>query len=204
MGRYLQPAQLYAYLFGTSGTIPAGGGTISADQQALMGSAINEAERFIDDHTRRNFAGSAGTMYYNRYTQQTNLVGQAFYLDEDLHSLTGLVNGDGQVIPTGSVWLEPRDKPPYRILKLKSQYAWVWNTDSDMIISGTWGFSTTPPAAIVGATEQLAAYYYRLKDVGPGDVSGFPEGGEVTYSKGIPDTVKYLLSPYRSRSGGRV
>ena len=205
MGRYLGTLQLYAYLFGTSGTIAQGGGTITVDQQSLMGSAINEAERFIDDYTRRNFAGTAGSVYYNRFTQQSQMAGQAFYLDQDLHTLTGVVNGDTTTIPVGSVWTEPRNAgPPYRMLRLKSQYSWVWNTDSDMIVSGTWGFGTVAPAAIVSATEQLAAYYYRLKDVGPGDISGFSEGGEVTYPKGVPDTVKFLLSPYRSRTGGRI
>lgn len=179
-------------------------GTQAQAQDGILQMCIDDAESFIDAHTRRNFAGSAGTMYYNRFTQATNLRGQAFYLDEDLHSLTGVINGDTTVIPAGSVWLEPRDKPPYRILRLKSQYAWVWNTDSDVIVSGTWGFSTVVPPAVKEAAVQLAMYYFRLKDTGPGDVSGFPEGGEVTYPKGIPDTVKYLLSPYRSRSGGRV
>lgn len=205
MGRYLGTVQFQAYLFGTSGTIAQGGGTVSPEQQALMGSAINEAERMIDDYTRRNFAGTSGTAYYNRYTQQFQLVNQAFYLDQDLHTLIGVVNGDTTTIPTGSVWTEPRNAgPPYRILRLKSQYVWVWNTDTDMIVSGTWGFSTVPPAAIVGATEQLAAYYYRLKDAGPSGVTGFSEAGEPNYPPGIPDTVKYLLSPYRSRSGGRI
>ena len=205
MGRYLGTAELYAYVFGTSGTVAAGGGTISGDQQALLGSAIYEAESAIDAYTRRNFAGTAGTAYYNRFTQNDQVVGQALYLDQDLHTLVGVINGDSRTIPIGSVWTEPRNVgPPYRVLRLKSQYVWIWNTDSDVIISGTWGFGTVPPSAIVSATKQLAAFYYRLKDVGAGGVSGFTEGGETTTPPGMPDTVRYLLSPYRSRSGGRI
>lgn len=179
-------------------------GTQGQDQDGLIQMCIDDAERMIDDYTRRNFAAQPGTMYYNRFTQQAQLIGQAFYLEEDLHTLVGIVNGDTTTIPVGSVWTEPRDKPPYRILRLKSQYAWVWNTDSDMIVSGSWGFSTVAPGAIKEAAVQLSMYFYRLKDVGPTDVSGFSEAGEVTYPKGMPDTVKYLLSPYRSRSGGRI
>lgn len=204
MGRYVEAAQLYAYLFGTSGTIPAGNGTITADQQALLGSAILQAEAAIDSYTRRTFVGAPGTHYLSRF-EQDMVRGQALYLNTDLHTLVALQNGDGQTIPVGSVWLEPRNEgPPYRILRLKSQYVWVWNTDSDVIVSGTFGYGTVPPDDIISATVQLSAYLYRLKDVGPGGVTGFQEGGEVTYPPGMPDTIKVLLSPYRSRSGGVV
>lgn len=204
MGRYLSETELRAYLFGTSGTIAQGGGTIASDQQALMGSAIWEAESAIDNHTRRNFLGTAGTYYVNRFGQD-RVVGQALYLSRDLHTLVGVVNGDGQVIPTGSAWLEPRNEgPPYRIVRLKSSYVWVWNTDSDLVLSGTFGFGTVVPDDIRNATKQLAAYLFRLKDIGPGGVTGFQEGGEVTYPPGMPDTVRIILEKYRSRSGGMV
>lgn len=204
MGRYVGTAELYAYIFGTSGTIAKGGGTISADQQALLGTAINNAEAAIDAYTRRNFVGTPGTHYINRF-EQDKVRGQALYLESDLFSLVALQNGDTTNIPTGSVWLEPRNEgPPYRILRLKSQYVWVWNTDSDVIISGTWGFSTVAPNDIQQATVRLAAHYYRLKDQGFNDMTGFPEAGEVQIGRGMPDDVRYLLNPYRSRSGGVV
>ena len=204
MGRYLGTSELFAYLFGTSGTIVGGGGTITADQQSLLGSSILEAESAIDDHTRRTFVATPGTHYLNRF-EQTNVVGQALYINTDIYSLVAVQNGDGQDIPLGSVWLEPRNEgPPFRIVRLKSSYVWVWNTDSDVILSGSFGYSTTPPAAIVSATKQLAAYLYLLKDVGPGGVTGFSEGGEVTYPPGMPDTVRIILEKYRSRSGGVV
>ena len=56
------------------------------------------------------------------------------------------------------------------------------------------------------AAVRYAAYLYRGKDNGFGanDVTGFPEGGEVPVVQGIPQDVRYLLAPYRSRSGGIV
>jgi hypothetical protein len=204
MGRYILESELQAYLFGTTGTIAFGGGTISPTQQALMGTAINNAEAAIDSYTRRNFAGTAGTYFVNRFGQE-RVAGPALYLSRDLYSLVGVVNGDSQTIPVGSTWLEPRNEPPpYRIVRLKSSNVWVWNTDSDLIISGTWGYSVTPPADIQQATVRLAAYLYRLKDVGVADVSGFPEAGEVTLPKGLPDDVRLILERYRSRSGGAI
>lgn len=179
-------------------------GTQGADQDGLMQVCIDDAEDFIDAHTRRNFLGTAGTHYINRF-EQRNVVGQALYINSDLHTLTALLNGDTTTIPVGSVWLEPRNEgPPYRILRLKSSYVWVWNTDSDVIISGTFGYGTVVPPAIKEATTQLAQYYFRLKDAGPGGVTGFTEGGEVTYPPGVPDTVRAIIDKYRSRSGGAV
>lgn len=179
-------------------------GTQAQDQDGLMQMCVDDAEDFIDAHTRRNFAGTAGTYYANRFAQD-KVVGQALYLTRDLHTLTALQNGDSTTIPLGSVWLEPQnDGPPYRILRLKSSYAWVWNTDSNVIVSGTFGYGTAAPPAIKEAAVQLAQYYYRLKDTGPGGVTGFQDGGEVTYPPGMPDTIRIIIEKFRSRSGGVV
>ncbi|HEX6293359.1 MAG TPA: hypothetical protein VFZ66_29530 [Herpetosiphonaceae bacterium] len=180
-------------------------GSLGTEQDGLLQDCLDRAEGAISAYTRRSFAGTAGTVYYNRFSGG-QVAGAAFYLDQDLYSLTGVYNGDGQTIPVGSVWLEPRNEgPPYRIVRLKSAYVWVWNTDSDVVFSGTWGYSTTPPADIQQATVRYAAYLYRGKDQGGmTDVAGFQEGGEVTIISGIPQDVRYLLAPYRSRTGGAV
>lgn len=180
-------------------------GTLGQAQDGLLQDCINRAESAIDDYTRRNFAGTAGTYFVNRFGQG-NVRGQALYLDTDLYSLTGVVNGDAQTIPVGSVWLEPRNEgPPYRILRLKSTYVWVWNTDSDVIISGTFGYSTVPPESIKQAAVRYAAHLFRQKDSsGPDNTAGFPEAGQVQHPEGMPSDVRWLLSPYRSRSGGAV
>lgn len=205
MSVYAGTNSLVNYLFGTqSGTISAIGGTLTPSMLQLMQDSLDEAESSINDYTRRNFAGTAGTVYVNRYSQRF-VQNQALYLQNDLHTLVSLTNGDSQNIPVGSVWLEPRNAgPPYRLLRLHSAYVYVWNTDSDVIVAGTFGFSTVPPAAIKMATVELAAWYYRLKDVGYTEVAGLAAAGEVTYPKSLPDHVRGKLDPYRSRSGGVV
>jgi hypothetical protein len=178
-------------------------GGLGTAQDGLLTDCLLEAEGFIDAYTRRDFAGTAGTVYYSRWT--ANVAGPALYLDRDLVELTGLINGDGQTIPVGSVWVEPRNQgPPYRVLRLYSSYVYSWNTDSEITVSGTWGFSTRAPEDIRGAAVRLAAFRYRLKDVGPGDVAGFAEAGETTIAKGLPEEIKFVLAPYRSKSGGVV
>lgn len=194
--RYISLDDLRDYVASTS--------AIGTATDGLLTDSILRAESAIDDYTRRNFVGTAGTYYVSRY-EQRRVVNHALYLDQDLHTLISLTNGDTQVIPVGSVWVEPRNSgPPYRILRLKSSYVYVWNTDSDVIIAGTWGFSTVPPAAIQQACVRLAAQYYRLKDVGITGVAGESSMGEVQYPPGIPEDVKIILNPYRSRSGGAV
>lgn len=194
MGRYVGTTDVLTYL-----------SIVGTTENGLISECIDRAEGAIDAYTRRNFAGTAGTLLFNRYQDARRVRENALYLDSDLLTLDYLQNGDGQVIPLGSVWLEPRNLPPYRAVRLKSAYVWTWNTDDDVIVAGTLGFSRTPPDDIQQATVRLAAYYYRQKDVGAmSDVAGFQDAGNVPIAKGMPDDVRYLLAPYRSRTGGAI
>ena len=196
MSRYITLWQLRDYISPNA--------ALGTTQDGLLQSCIDRAEAAIDAYTRRNFVGSVGTILVNRY-EQDRVTRQALWVDQDVHTLISLTNGDGQNIPVGSVWLEPREGPPYRALRLKSNYVWVWNTDSDVIVVGTLGYGTVAPADVQQATIRTAAYYFRGKDQsGFSDVAGFPEGGEQTIISGIPQDVRYLLSPYRSRTGGMI
>lgn len=201
MGRYIGTAQLGTYL---NQAIPFAG-TFGSAQQQLFSDCIDRAEAAIDIYTRRIFVGTPGTVYMNRF-EQTQVAASALYLDQDLHTLVSITNGDTQVIPVGSVWLEPRNQgPPYRIIRLKSSYVWNWNTDADVTIAGTFGYSTVAPADIQQATVRYAAHLYRAKDSqDPTNTSGWPEGGEQQIPQGMPSDVRYILSPYRSKTGGAV
>jgi len=191
----------YASL-GTLRQYLSAGGALGTTDNALLTNCLVRAERQIDDYTRRVFVAEPGTSYYG-WAEAERARGKALWLDRDLYRLQALYNGDGGTIPVGSVWTEPRNEgPPYRILRLMSGYAWTWSTDRDVIVVGTWGYSLTPPASIVQATVRLAAHLYRQKDVGVTDVAGFEAGGEVTYAGGMPRDVMWLLSPFRSRTGG--
>jgi hypothetical protein len=195
MSRYVSLLSFREYLSSTN--------DLGTSQDGLLQDCLDNAESQIDGYTRRNFLGTAGTYYVNRYDQAVR--SQALYLREDICALVSLTNGDGQVIPVGSVWLEPRNSgPPWRMLRLHSSYVYVWNTDSDVIVAGTFGFGTVVPPDIAEATKQLAAFYFRGKDIGPMDVSGNQDVGQVVYPRGMPDTVKMLIDKYRSRTGGAV
>lgn len=197
--RYLTLSALRDYL--------SNNGDLGTAQDGLLTDCILRAESGIDSYTRRSFGTTLGTHYLSRY--ESDMVrNQALYLNTDLYGIVGgtIWNGDGQVIPVGSTWLEPRNEgPPFRIIRLRSSYVWTWNTDESIAIPGAWGFTPYAPDDIQQAVVRWAAYLYKQKDVGLTDVSGFQDaGGEVTVAKGMPDDVRYLLAPYRSRTGGVV
>src|SRR5687768_16141701 len=95
MSRYAGTIQLINYQFGTltTGTIGAIGGTLTPSVLQLMQDSLDEAESAINDYTRRQFAGTAGTYYVNRYSQRF-VQNQAMYLQTDLHTLVSVTNGD--------------------------------------------------------------------------------------------------------------
>jgi Phage gp6-like head-tail connector protein len=192
VSRYATLNELKRYLQ-ISGTI----------DDALLQECLDRAEGVIDAHTRRAFVGTAGTRFFNRY-ESDRVRSNTFYLQEDLHTLTQLILGDGQNVPIGSVWLQPREGPPYRGVQLKSQYVYTWNTDQDMVMVGTWGVGTVAPPDIQHATIRQAMYEYRSKDVGPTDVIGNDTLGQQQAARGMPKDVYDILQKYRSRSGGVV
>lgn len=189
----------YASLWETKRYLAIDGTT----DDALIQESLVRAEALIDAHTRRAFVGTAGTRFFNRFTQD-NIRNNAFYLAEDLFSLTALTLGNGQSVPVGSVWLEPRAGPPYRALRLRSSYVYTWNTDTDMEIVGTWGYGTIAPFDITQATIRLAAQVYRQKDQSVTDTVGNDALGVQQMPRGLPRDVYDILEKYRSRSGGAL
>ena len=200
----------YAVLADFRRYLSANNNDLSGDEDDLLTDCLVIAERQVDNYTRRNFAATTGTVYYSRWTALIR--NTALYLadGDELYNLPAdgtVFSGDGRRIPRGSIWLEPRNAgPPYKVLRLYSPFVWVFNTDGEIAIPGTWGFSVTAPADIQSATLELAAYIYRSKDVGPGqgDIAGFDQAGQVVIPRGIPESVRRRIEPYRRRSGGVV
>ena len=202
----IQQRPRYATLADMRRYLSANNDDLSGAEDDLLTDCLTIAENQIDEYTRRNFVAEAGTRHYSRWV--ANVRNTALYLEDgvELYALpqNGTVfGGDGRSIPVGSIWLEPRNAgPPYKILRLFSQFVWIWNTDGEIAIPGTWGFSLTAPPAIQSATLELAAYVYRMKDTGVTDVAGFDQAGQMTIPRGIPESVRRRIEPYRSRSGG--
>lgn len=118
--------------------------------------------------------------------------------DADLLAITGITNGDETTISSTSYWLEPRNAgrsgQPYRYLRLRSDESWVFNTDGEVSITGTWGYSTGPDGTIVNAVKETARFVLNLRDSQVFDVTASPEIGVITVPKGMPQHVKVALS----------
>jgi hypothetical protein len=181
-------------------------GVEGTTDDALLYEFLGRATAQIRAYTRRELYGTTqGTVLINYHDAQRVLSGQRLYLPKDLYALGSVINGDGQVIPVGSVWTEPRNEgPPYRMLMLKTTYVWTWNTDADVQIVGGWGYGTVAPQDVEEATFELAAHMYRAKDTGVTETAGYEPAGEVQYAQGMPQSVRWKLAPYRSRTGGAV
>lgn len=114
--------------------------------------------------------------------------------DADLLSVDTLTNGEGTTISSGSYWLEPRNKAPYRYIRLKSDESWVFNTDGEVSIAGTWGFSSAADGEIADCVKQTAKYKLDVRASQTFDVTAMPEIGQIAIPKGMPANVKIGLS----------
>lgn len=116
------------------------------------------------------------------------------WLGKDLLSVSTLTNGDESAISSTGYWLEPRNDPPYQWVHLKTSEQWNFNTDGEISVAGTWGFSTSADATIQQLAKEMTAYLYRLKDTQVFDVTANPEAGVITIPKGVPAHIKIALN----------
>jgi len=154
-------------------------------------SAIDAAQKGIESQCKTRFEGSTGTRYYReqdlKYLPDIGPGTQkVLWLGEDLLSVSTLTNGDATAVSSTSYWLEPRNKPPYQYIRLRTDESWVFNTDGEVEVAGTWGTSTAADAMVREVTREYAAYLYRLKDSQVFDTIAQPDMGIITIPQGLP------------------
>ena len=169
-----------------------------ADDVKLV-DAIDDAQSYIEDTTNRRFEANTETRYYRRAAISPEN-SRLLEVDEDLLTVTELLNGDADntEIVAGNFWLYPRNFRPYSGILLKTNITPFWQFDTDywVEVTGTWGYSATPPGDILRACKHLAAFYYRTKDSQVFDVTAIPEAGVITIPQGVPATVTRILKRY--------
>jgi hypothetical protein len=167
-------------------------GVTGSGDDALLETLLDRATSLIDTYTGYTFAAVAATRIY----QSDNLYGDTLYLDSLLISVTKVTDGQQNEICSDSYVLLPRSGPRYHAIKLIDS-SWNEADNGDVAqITGTWGWSETPPDDIVHACVRLAAFLYRQKDAQVFDVAAFPEAGVITLPRGIPADVKLILDKY--------
>ena len=166
----------------------------------LLQEAIEAAQTYIESQTNRVFEAAPLTKYYLKDALD-NDDSTLLHLGADCLTVTTLTNGDSAATPIvlANYWLLNRNLgPPYHWIKLKTNTGiyWEWDTDYWVSVTGTWGYSTTPPGDIKEACKELAAFAYRKKDSQVFDVTAIPGAGVITIPQGIPATVTRIIDRY--------
>jgi len=188
--------------------------TTTADVKAYLGISgggdddlievlIDAAQAYIDAETGRTFEASSNTSKY--FDCAAPFVdGRTLYFGEwEAASIDSVTNGDGDTIDSSYYVTLPRNTTPYYGIKLlgSSGLSWTYIDDPESAIevSAKWAYSASPPDDIVHATKELAAYLYRQKDAQVFDTTAFPEAGVIQVPKGVPMTVRLIISRYRKK-----
>lgn len=186
----------------TVADVKALAGAISVSDDALLGTLVTRASAMIDTWTRRTFKAATGTRYY---TPGVDTQGLTLFLDYDLLSVSALVNGDGTTIASADYVLFPPNVERKDRIKLKISSALTWTYDDDpegaISVTGSWGYSATPPADIVQVAARLALWLYRQREA-PFNKIGNVLTGEYEVPTALPADVKALLVPYRRYAWG--
>ena len=175
-------------------------GIVEDDDDTLIQDAIDDAVSYIEAETDRDFEATSDTKYFESDAIDPHN-SRLLHLDDDLMTLTTLTNGDSSAtaITSADYDLMPRNSTPYHAIRLTqngSSY-WEFDTDYEVSVLGTWGYSTTPPADIKRAVTVLASYFYHQKDSQVFDTTAIPEAGVITIPAGIPATVTKVIGKYR-------
>lgn len=172
----------------------------AATDDTLLTGLITRASGIIDEYTARYFEAQTLTRYFDAVGPHIDA--RMLFVDQDLLTVTGLVNGDGSAITSGQYVLRPSNSPPYYGIALKSNagVSWTYTGDPEEAISvtGTWGYSATPPGNVVQAAIRLTAWLYRQRDTNDqGDrVVTSPAAGTTIYPARLPQDIRDLLAPY--------
>jgi hypothetical protein len=193
---YVTAAQLRAYLR-----------ISSTDDDALLGSAAAQAQRYIEAKTSRVFEASADTtrkftpvMSWNNGDLTDS---RTLSFDDDLCALTSITNGDGSSISLSDVELLPLNRrPAYAVTLISDTVAWTYSGSSPVgkvLITGKWAYSLTAPQDIYEATLQLAEHLYKSPDASAYTQAVMSTDGVPLIPPGIPARVNKVIATYARR-----
>lgn len=182
----------------TAADVKAYLGISTAGDDTLISSLITRAVGVIESYTGRKFEAASSTKYFS----SKSVEGRYLLLwGEDLLTVTELTNGDGDEIEAADYRLEPRNGTPKYYIRLNEDVSWTFDdSDSEISVAGTWGYSATVPADIAHACIRLTAFLYRQKDTSADIDRAMVTGDGVTIMpSAIPQDVKSILDNYRRR-----
>jgi hypothetical protein len=168
--------------------------TANTEDDALLSGYIGAAQSAIDGYCGRSFEATTATRRYGVASIKVADGRTYLRLDADLLSVTALTNGDGSAIsPLHCLLLQP-NMPPYWGIRLKDGLAWTFpGLDAEVVVSGTWGYSMTPPALIVEAAREYVHFLYHSPDQRRNVKAGAPRADM------LPSHVAQLISSFVRR-----
>lgn len=124
--------------------------------------AVDSGARAVEGLLHRVLYPRTATRYFD-YPGDTYARSWRIWLERyDLISVTSVTNGDGTVVPTGNLFLEPQDGPPYDRLEINrgtvSTFASGTTVQRAVAVTGVWGWSLDEETAgtaveVLDATE---------------------------------------------------
>jgi hypothetical protein len=185
---YATTAELKTYLGITGDT-----------DDGLIAGLLDRATEAIDNYTGRTFNASTATAR-TFDAIGPHISGPTLWLDKDACAFSSVTNGDGVSVSASEYVTIPRNGAPYHGLRLKTSSGKVWTYSTDwegaITVTANWGYSTTPPADIVQACVQYAAFMYRKKDAPMQDITAIEAGVAIT-PVAVPGDVRAILDHYK-------
>ena len=179
----------------------------STSDDALLGSAAAQAQRYIEAKTNRVFESAADTT--RKFTPVMSWNGgdltdlKTLSFDDDLCALTSITNGDGTAITLSDVALLPLNRrPAYAVTMLSDPIAWTYTGSSPVgkvLVTGKWAYSLTAPSDIYEATLSLGAHLYKSPDTSAYTAAVMSTDGVPLMPPGIPARVNKVIATYARR-----
>jgi len=166
-------------------------GITGTSEDALLTRLLDAATEMIARHCERSFEAVNATKVVRREQYALGV----FFLPDDLLSLTQVVTDKGDTL------LPAHFQPlaaPARLLRLRHD-APGWSMDYSVDVTGTWGYSTTPPKDIEQACVRLAGWLYRQKDAQTFDLIGEAGLNQASVQSSVPRDILQQLEPYLVR-----
>ena len=167
--------------------LKAYGNITTSDDDDVLDVLLSAAAELINGHCGRVFLIAAST---DRTFRRRNgdWDGRTLWFGAELAELVS-VTGTPTVIKL------PENDPPYTRMQLDPADVVGWADPT--VVNGYWGYSKTPPAAIVECSLRLAKWLYDLRTTKPVDFVTVTPFGQVIVPATLPLDVVMMLAPYR-------
>ena len=172
----------------------------SDDHDYKLLSSIMQAQKFIDNYTKRTFAaGTAGTVKY--YDGSAS----PLFIDDCVTITEIALDEDGdatyeETMDSSDYHLMPHNTNPKTWIQLSSNSdygSFASGILKGVKITGTWGYDTTIPEDVRKACIIQICHWFQRGKTGYGSFAGNADVGLLVPEKGLDPDVKQILEPYR-------